>query len=144
VVARVGEEDEFVNTDDLLPLVQSLQKQLSKLIESKIFDFDADNLPTHGGVYRIIEKANDSVQTIYVGQSISLRKRIYRNHLMGSRRTSTLKNKLIKSGRFLNENEVKNHLREYCAVQFVVIEDESERLSFEHFAIAVLQPPIND
>lgn len=129
-------------------LAQKYINLLDMLLESELLSFNSENLqamlPQQMGVYCISEKINDVLETVYIGQSKNLQNRIYRNHLMGSRRFSTLKRKIIRAGMFSNEDDVKNYLRERCVVQFVIIENESDRNSFEHFAIAVLRPKFND
>jgi len=120
---------------------------LDNLLSQPCLSFDnrlRANLPTTGGVYRILQTDSDGHETIYIGRSINLQNRIYRNHLMGNRRASTLKNKLIHCGRCVDENMVKEYLSAECTVQFVTIADETECKSFEHFAIAILRPKHND
>jgi excinuclease UvrABC nuclease subunit len=95
-------------------------------------------------VYCVSERTGNAVEVIYIGKSKDLRNRIYKNHLIGSRRFSTLKRKIIQSEGFSNDADVENYLRERCAVQFVIIEDELERNFFEHFAIAIFRPKFND
>jgi excinuclease UvrABC nuclease subunit len=148
VVAGAGERNKFMNPDEIFSLSQKYSNELAILLRSDFLAFNAENfhkmLPQKGGVYHIAEKTQDLFKTIYFGQSNDLKNRIHRNHLMGSRKNSTLKNKLIKSGKFSTEDEVKVYLHKCCAVQFVVIEDELERLSFEHFAISILRPKYNN
>lgn len=101
-------------------------------------------LPSEGGVYRIFEKGADWRSSVYVGKSGNLQNRIYRSHLMGNQSVSPLKRKLIQDGRCTDEKAVKRYLRDNCMIQFVLINDEAERMWFEHFAIAVLKPLYDD
>jgi hypothetical protein len=101
-------------------------------------------LPAIGGVYRISEIGSESSTTIYIGQSNNLRRRIYRNHLMGSGSNSTLRRKLIASSKCQDEADVKCYLKEKCWVQVVQIPDTLEQMAFEHFAAALLKPTYND
>ena len=119
---------------------------LQTLLASPVFPFD-DNLrnalPTAGGVYRIFE-THRLENSVYIGKSTNLQNRIYGNHLMGNRRASTLKRKFIESGRYADENAVKHYLREKCSVQFITVDDDAERTSLEHFAVAIVRPAFND
>ncbi|MDH4136353.1 MAG: GIY-YIG nuclease family protein [Anaerolineae bacterium] len=102
------------------------------------------SLPQDGGVYRIFEKGSGWQSSVYVGKTTRLRGRIYRDHLMGNRRASTLKRKLIASGQFSDEEAVKQYLKDRCLVQYMTISDEALRTSFEHFAVGILKPQFND
>jgi hypothetical protein len=118
---------------------------LQRLMERPWLPFDNQlrpGLPMTAGVYRILE--TNGQETVYIGRSMNLQNRIYRNHLMGNRRASTLKNKLINCGICIDENTVKDYLCDTCLVQFLTIEDAAECKSFEHFAIAILRPKHND
>ena len=44
----------------------------------------------------------------------------------------------------IDEQTVKQYLMSKYLVQFVTIQDETERTLFEHFAIAILGPKHND
>ena len=118
---------------------------LGKLLETNSLPFNEDlkiSLPRKGGVYRIIENGSDG--TLYVGQSTNLRSRIYRRHLRGSKRVSTVRRKLLRDGDKADEAAVSEFLARACRVQYLEIEDERERTWFEHFAIALLKPKYND
>ncbi|MFQ6009132.1 MAG: hypothetical protein ACE5K8_09310 [Candidatus Zixiibacteriota bacterium] len=69
---------------------------------------------------------------------------MYSNHLKGNHSSSTFRRKLIESGHFSDEKEVTRYLKSTCQVQFVVIQDDAERTTFEHFALAILRPKYND
>ncbi len=102
------------------------------------------SLPEKGGVYRIFEKDQSWQSSVYVGKTSNLSNRIYTNHLMGNKDASTLKKKLIKSGKFADKNDVKSYLQSKCLVQYVEVSDELYRTFFEHFAVSVLKPKYND
>jgi excinuclease UvrABC nuclease subunit len=99
--------------------------------------------PYKPGVYRVSRASSGPSANVYVGETTNLAERIYQ-HLMANRRASTLKDKLITRGGMRNEDAVKQFLRQECAVQYVVVADEKERIGFEHFAIAILHPQFND
>lgn len=119
----------------LLNLLSSIQLPLNDNLRS--------SLPEKGGVYRIFEKESTWSQSIYIGKTENLRNRIYHDHFMGNR-IAGVKGKLIKSGQFNDEESVKEYFKEKCLVQFVIINDESLRALFEHFAISILRPQFND
>jgi len=137
-----------MNLSEIAALTQKYGDLLDSLLESKMLKFSSEDfrsvLPSHGGVYLISEKINNALERVYIGQSKNIQTRIYRNHLRGSRRVSTLKRKMIRTGMFPNEDEVENYLREKCMIQFLIIDDKFDRNSFEHFVIAVLRPNFND
>jgi hypothetical protein len=101
-------------------------------------------LPEVSGIYRILRRGSDWRDSIYVGESGHLRRRIYDCHYTGNRSVSTLKRKLIKCGEFLNEKAIQTFLGAECCVQFMELPGERERVWLQHFAIAVLKPLHND
>jgi hypothetical protein len=101
-------------------------------------------LPQSPGVYRIFETCAKFRETVYIGESKNLRNRIYRSHLMGTTRVSTLKKKLVASGKYPDAAAVKAYLRHDCSIQCVIIPRKRERMRFEHFAVAMLGPCFND
>lgn len=128
-------------------IIAQYKDWLKKLLAETPLPFDGNlrgALPTQGGVYRVFEKGSDWQGSVYVGKTGNLQERIYSNHLMGNRRASTLKRKLIKYGDCADEADVKSYLKSGCLMQFLVVVDETERTFFEHFAIAVLRPRYND
>ena len=135
-----------MNSNKLDHTIKGYKDLLEALLSREHLSFDNKNLrtmlPEEKGVYCISDKTEDTI--VYIGQSKNLQKRIYRNHLLGSQRSSTLRRKIIKSGKYLSEDQAGNYLHEQCMVQFIKIEDEPERHSFEHFAIAILKPEFND
>ncbi len=120
---------------------------LEELLTSNPIRFDQrlhSSLPNKSGVYRIFEIISQDFKSVYVGKSVDLQNRIHGNHLMGNRRGSTLKRKLIENNIFLDEEAVKNYLKHKCLVQYILVPDDCTLNGFEHFAIAILQPKIND
>ena len=107
-------------------------------------DLKPSSLPASPGVYRIFDTSAVFPATVYVGQSESLRNRVYRSHLMGNTTVSTLKRKLVNSGRYHSAAEVKAYLRHDCSVQVLIVPSERERMWFEHYAVAMLHPYFND
>ena len=128
--------------------VARYQERLYEFLTSPLVFIGDENLrnalPAQGGVYRIIETGADWLRSLYIGKSNNLQNRVYRNHLMGNRKVSTFKHKLIESKQYADAKAVKHYLKEKCSVHFITIDDEVERTGFEHFAIAILQPKYND
>lgn len=135
-------------TIEISSQIQKHEALLNALLQKELLAFNVENfksvLPEYGGVYHIVEKADNIFYSFYIGESSNLQRRIFKNHLMGSRQVSTLKRKLIISKMFSDEDAVKKHLLDRCMIQFIKIENEADRSSFEHFAISILRPKLND
>lgn len=131
-------------------MIDIIQKNIEKLlilISSRHIPFDVGlhgNLPTAGGVYRVLEIPSSWKESIYVGKTGNLRDRIYRNLLMGESKAHTLRRKLISNNGLSDEETVKKYLKDNCGIQYLEIEDENERSLFEHFVISILKPKYND
>ena len=119
---------------------------LRMLVQSEKLDFGnalKNNLAKSSGVYRVVDRSDSQQKTIYIGQAKNLQRRVFRNHYAGSAKVSTFRKKLIKYA-VADETTISDYLRKCCVVQLIVIEDKPERIGFEHFAVAVLQPNYND
>lgn len=119
-----------------------------KFLSNDKIEFSNDmqgDLQNISGVYRIIEKSgNGSEQTIYIGESSDLQRRLYSDLLKGNSKSHTLIKKLIKKGLYANAEGVKMFLKSKCSCQFQIIKKERERKFFEHFAISIFRPTYND
>jgi excinuclease UvrABC nuclease subunit len=127
--------------------ISKFSSLLQVLVDAPVIAFinlKPADLPTKPGVYRIFETDDELPATIYVGESENLSNRIYGNHLMGNTEASTLKKKLVKSGKFTDTKAVKEFLRAECSLQYVVLLEQKERIMFEHYAVAMLEPRFND
>lgn len=128
-------------------IIAQYKKLLEQLLEGQVHQFNSNFhsvLPTEGGVYRIFQEGAEWNSSIYVGESANLWSRLYNNHLMGNRRASSLKRKLIEKGNFADERAVKQYLKDECLFQSIEVPGEAHRKHFEHFAIAILRPEYND
>lgn len=137
----------YISEGRIESIIAPYKELLQILLANPSFPFDENlhrSLPLGGGVYRIFEIGSDWQTSIYIGKSNNLQNRIYRSHLMGIRQVSTLKRKLIRQGHYVDENAVKQYLKDRCLVQFVIVNDKNERTAFEHFATATLKPRYND
>lgn len=103
-----------------------------------------NELPTLGGIYRVSLIDSNGLATTYIGKTGNLRERLYRNHLMGNLVASNLKKKLVSSGACTDAVSAKVLLTGHYQVQYIQMDDARERTFFEHFAVAVLQPLLND
>jgi hypothetical protein len=120
---------------------------LRQLLASPQLPFDENlrgALPKQAGIYRVLERGAGGQRSVYAGQSTNLQKRIHTNHLKGRQRVSTLRRKLIKSGRCADEAAVEQYLQDECLVQFITVADKTDRMFLEHFVIAILRPEQND
>lgn len=120
---------------------------LNELVTNEEFGFNGNlhgDLSTLGGVYRIMKSGDDSGGTLYVGMAKNLQDRIYYNLLMGDRGAHTLRDKLIRRGVCINEQDLTNYLRKNCVCQYRIIDRRQQRCLFEHFAISILKPEFND
>ncbi|MFH1688885.1 MAG: hypothetical protein ABIE42_01445 [Candidatus Eisenbacteria bacterium] len=127
--------------------IEEYSEKLDRLLRSRKLRIEtglSSRLPDEPGIYRISEHGSRWTRSIYVGQGADLRRRVWRNHVAGSRRVSTLKRKLINAGQFEDEEAVRRYLERSCVVQAMVVNDEAFRDGLEHFAIAVLRPRWND
>ena len=85
-------------------------------------------IPDAPGVYVI--KIQDSDETLYVGRTKNLRQRIYSNHLHGPLSNARLKKYLIEDPNepsITDLAEAKQYLKDFCYVQFQIIDDLLER-----------------
>jgi len=120
---------------------------LEGLISSPQHRFDSrlrSLLPEKPGIYRIL--ASSSHETLRAGTTISsnnLRQRVYQNHFMGTQ-SGNIRSQLVKGGMCKDLDEAKGFLKNFCTVQWIVIEDDQERKWAEHFVLAILQPTFGD
>lgn len=90
------------------------------------------DLPVEAGVYVIFDK--DTGETLYVGRTKNLRRRLYTNHLMGPRTNARLKKYLTEDPLMPDietMDDAKNHLRQHCYFQYISVEDVRERGQIE-------------
>jgi hypothetical protein len=119
---------------------------LQNLLSAKSLNFDHNlraALTNKPGIYRISENSANWDSSIRIGRTKSgqkgLQQRVYQNHYMGDQ-SGNIKGQLVRAGRFNTQDEAKAYLSNSCKVQFIIVEDESERKWLEHFIISVLQP----
>ena len=118
-----------------------LEGDLKKLVASprlKLNKNDLAEVPGSWGLYRIFMPRSD--RTLYIGKSKNIKRRL-RNDLLTLSGSHTLKNKL-KYEWEIKRKDIISYLTQ-CRVQFITGK-ESSITQLEHFAIAVLEPELND
>lgn len=125
----------------------ALGEQIEALLVATPMRFGTDlrgALPQDPGVYRVALTGINVSGSLYVGQSKHLRNRVWGDHVKGDRRGSTVLRKLISSGRATEERSAVAFLFASCHVQFITVQGERMRRRLEHYAIALLDPELND
>lgn len=102
------------------------------------------HLPSHTGIYAI--RAIDSLPSEFLraGRTdVSLRSRIYGQHLMGDQE-GNLRNQLVVAGISSNMAAAKTWIRHNCTVQWLEIEDSETRRWMEYYMLSILRPRFCD
>lgn len=80
-------------------------------------------------VYGIVDK--NTLETLYVGRTKKLRRRLYTNHLQGNKSTARLKKYIVEDEiNYPNINtydDAKQWIKNNCYFQYINIEDSRER-----------------
>lgn len=123
---------------------EKLTSQLYILLASPIVKFDQEcrgNLPNQPGIYRIfwLDRQSDTIRAGRTDKT--LRQRIYANHLMGNQ-AGNLRTQLVNAKYCVDLDDAKNFIRRNLAVQFISVLNTEERVSLEHFILAVLHPKL--
>ena len=102
--------------------IQNEKVYFSNIVPGKL----PERLPA---VYAIFD--NNTQETLYVGRTKDLRRRLYTNHLMGNKSTARLKKYIvednIKFPNISNYQEAKNWIKENCYFKYMEITDSKER-----------------
>ena len=113
--------------------------KLLALKEHPLKEDDVEKTPSEPGVYLIF--SGDSC--IYVGQASNINRRL-NYHVGGNTSNSAFNKKLKEIMGICDKDKRINYVKENCFFKFIIEEDEKERKNFEHFAIAILNPKLND
>ncbi len=84
------------------------------------------------GVYAIFD--NDTKETLYVGRTKNLRRRLYTNHLHGPKTNARLKKYLVEdeAQQSINDmNDAKKYLKDHCYVKYIIETDTVQRGKIE-------------
>ena len=130
---------------DIEERISSYRHMLDRLLESPTYEFsssDRKDVPAVTGVYIIYNKTDGKV--LYVGESGDLRRRLFGNHRSGNRRGSAFRRALSRWEKIKDEKEIRGYIIQNCSFQVLPVPGKLERKRFEHFAIAVLNPGLND
>jgi excinuclease UvrABC nuclease subunit len=121
--------------------IEKLENGLKKLVASSRLKLNKDDLvqvPKVWGLYRIFMPRSN--RTLYIGKSKNVSKRL-RGDLLTPSGSHTLKNKLKYERQYRN-SKIVPYLNQ-CRIQYITGK-EYYISQLEHFAIAVLEPELND
>ena len=115
--------------------IENLQKNYS-------FSFSTDRklIPTTSGLYLI--HSHDKL--LYVREADNLQRRLLGDHRFSNIKRSDFRKSLKRHEKLNSEEEISKYIMKNCSFKFVEIEDKLRRKRLEHFAIAVLDPILND
>lgn len=119
--------------------------ELGRLLNSPAYEFsrqDRRKIPEAPGVYIIYYRTRG--QVLYIGESDNLRRRLFSNHRSGNRRGSAFRRALSRWEKLEEERTISEYIIQNCSFQVLPVSDKLKRKRFEHFAIAVLNPRLND
>ena len=115
-------------------------KQLTNEVPLSFAKMTPSEIPKEAGVYLISIKSKNSEIPYYVGRSRNIRRRLYRNHLMGSLTNARLKKYLINSGECKNSTEAKKFIRENCFARWFLENDTRKRGAVEGYVTGIVFP----
>lgn len=119
-------------------LLNALNEKYRTLIFSDFISFEeVSKMKNIMGVYMIHE--GDKI--IYIGKTNKFHVRFGTD--LRHETTHTLVRKLIKSGRFEDRKEVKNHFINSCSIKIEICQSDREAEALEHIAIYLLNPLYN-
>ena len=117
-----------------------LRARLEELLQQEDLLFSEakpSKIPKRAGVYLI---SNNSDEPYYIGRTKNLRRRLYRNHLMGSSINARLKKYLIDNGVVSNEEEAKAFIIQNCKVRWIFESDYRKRGALEGYFKGIFFP----
>lgn len=80
-------------------------------------------------VYAIFDKSTD--QTLYIGRTKKLRRRLYTNHLQGNKSTARLKKYLVEDNQrfpqICDYEQAKKWIKDNCYFKYIEVSDSRER-----------------
>ncbi len=123
-------------------LIEDHLHELENLEKSSKNSFSPDRtlIPTTSGLYLI--HSHDKL--LYVGETANLQRRLLGDHRSGNIKGSAFRKSLQRHEKLNSEEEISKYIMGNCSFQFIEIEDKLRRKRLEHFAIAVLEPILND
>jgi len=122
-------------------LVDEYLKNLDVLQKSSKYNFSIDGkqIPKTPGLYLIYSRS----RLIYVGETSNLKRRLLGDHKHNTE-GSAFRIAIKKYKKMQAEKAISGYILKNCSFQFIEVEDKLRRKRLEHFAIAVLNPLLND
>lgn len=117
--------------------IEEASRLIEDIISSEKYYFE-DLVPSKleedlAVVYAIVDK--NTLETLYVGRTKKLRRRLYTNHLQGNKSTARLKKYIVEDEiNYPNINtydDAKQWIKNNCYFQYINIEDSRERSHVE-------------
>ena len=123
-------------------LIQHYLGEIENLQKSYSHSFSPDRtlIPTTSGLYLI--HSHDKL--LYVREADNLQRRLLGDHRFSNIQRSDFRKSLKRYEKLNSEGEISKYIVKNCSFQFIEIEDKLRRKRLEHFAIAVLDPILND
>jgi hypothetical protein len=124
-------------------LIKFIKNAYTKLLSCKPLPFaemTPQKVPEKPGVYMITACLNGKEESYYVGRSTNLRRRLYKNHLMGAPANARLKKYLVESRECANYKSAKNFICRKCVARWLQEPDLKKRGAIEGFVTAILRP----
>jgi hypothetical protein len=125
--------------------IGELKPRLAALLAMPLIDMGnlrKEQLPGSPGIYAVYRRdLPDS--PLYVGRSENLARRIWDNHISGNVESSVLRKKIGRQLGTQNEERITEWITNQCKIRFMPME-EPDLSGFEHFAISLLKPALND
>lgn len=134
----------LVEDQEIKERIARYRDELDHLLDGGIYEFaesKREDITEASGVYVIYDKV--SGQILYIGESGNLRRRLFGNHRSGNR-SSVFRSVLSRWEKLEDEKKIDEYIIQNCSFQVLLVSDKLERKRFEHFAIAVLSPTLND
>lgn len=122
-----------------------LKERLQEALTAKPISFaklERSILPVYSGVYIVSVATGKREKFIYVGRTTNMQERLYRNHLMGNTKASSLKKYLCEDAELSEIKialEAKEYMRKNCSVRFIQEDDMYTRGILEYYFTAVLK-----
>lgn len=125
-----------------LEVIKEILSVLDDLQENIKYTFSTDRkqIPKASGLYLIYSQD----QLLYVGETDNLQRRLLGDHKSSNIKGSAFRKALKKYKKLADEKSISEYIMKNCSFQFIEFEDKKRRKRLEHFAIAVLNPILNE
>ena len=126
--------------DDWLKFLDESYRALVSSAPLHFGDLKPSRVPEIPGVYLITAMINGSEKPYYIGRSKNIRRRLYKDHLMGPLASVRLKKYLIDSGECSDIGSAKNFIRQNCLARWLEESDTRRRGAIEGYATGLIFP----